>query len=117
MKVFLKALQGVQSYKQHLPDAPPPLLSKPLPIRSGTWIEAGNFYSEHLEIVKLVVTKFPSDSAVSVYESQSAISHPKAAFSVALHLKQFWLASRKYEMFRNPGTIFARIYGHNEKCK
>jgi hypothetical protein len=80
-KVFLKAPHRVQSYKQHFPDAPLP--PKPVPTRWGTCIEAVNFCSEHFESVKSVVAKFPSESAVSVDESQSAFSYPKVACSIA----------------------------------
>jgi hypothetical protein len=74
-KVFLKAPHRVQSYKQHLLDAPLP--PEPVPTRRGTWIEAVNFCSEHLETVKSIVAKFPSESAVLVHEAQFSFSDPK----------------------------------------
>jgi hypothetical protein len=61
-KIFLKAPHRVQSYKQHLPDAPLP--PEPVPTRRGTWIETVNFYIEHSETEKSIVAKFPSESAV-----------------------------------------------------
>jgi hypothetical protein len=76
-KLFLKAPRRLQSYTQHLPDAPLP--PEPVPARWGAWIEAVNFCSEHFEPVKSIVAKFPSESAVSVHESQSACSDPKVA--------------------------------------
>jgi hypothetical protein len=79
--MFLKAPHRVQSYKQHWPDAPLPPDS--VATRWGTWIEAVNFYSEHFETVKTIVTKFPFEPAVSVRESQSAFSDPKGACSIA----------------------------------
>jgi hypothetical protein len=54
-----------------------------VPTRWGTWIEAVNFYSEHFETVKSIVTKFPSESAVSARESQSAFGDPEVACSIA----------------------------------
>jgi hypothetical protein len=80
-KVFLKAPHRVQSYKQHLPDMA--LSPKQVPTRQGTWIEAVNFYGEHFETVKSIVAKFPFESAVLVHESQSAISDPEVAYSIA----------------------------------
>jgi hypothetical protein len=74
-KVFLKTPHQVQSYKQHLPDAPLP--PGPVPTRWGTWTEAVTFYSEYSETVKSVVAKIPSESAVSVCESHSAFIDPK----------------------------------------
>jgi hypothetical protein len=48
-----------------------------MPTRWRTWIEAVNFYSEHFETVKSIVAKFPSASAISVHEFQSAFSIQK----------------------------------------
>jgi hypothetical protein len=90
VSVFLKAPHRVQSYKQHLPGAPLP--TEPVPTRWGTWIETVDFLSEHFETMKSIVAKFPSDSAVSVRESQSAFSDPKVACSIAYIRSYFgWL--------------------------
>jgi hypothetical protein len=80
----------VQFYKQHLLDT---LLSpEPVPARWGTWIEAVIFYSEHFETVKSIVAKFPSESAVSVHESQNAFSNQKLACPIAYIRSNFgWL--------------------------
>jgi hypothetical protein len=53
------------------------------PHQMGTWIEAVDFYSEHFEAVKSIVAKSPSESAVSVHESQSAFNDPNVACSTA----------------------------------
>jgi hypothetical protein len=51
-----------------------------------------NFYSEHIETVESIVDKFPSESALSVHESQSAFSDPKVACSIAYIRGNFgWL--------------------------
>jgi hypothetical protein len=42
-----------------------------------------NRSSEHFETVKSIVAKFPSESAVLVRESQSAVSDPKVVNSIA----------------------------------
>jgi hypothetical protein len=55
----------------------------PLPTRWGAWIEAVNIYSENFETVKSIVAQFPSESAVSVRESQGACSDLKVACSTA----------------------------------
>jgi hypothetical protein len=87
--VFLKAPHQVQSYKQHFPDASLP--SKPVPTRWGTWIKAVNFYSEHIETVKSIVDKFPSESAVLVRE----FSNPKVVCSIAYIRSNFdWLPEK-----------------------
>jgi hypothetical protein len=54
-----------------------------VPTRWGTWIEAVNFYNEHFKTVKSILTKFPSESALSVSESKGAFSDPKVACSIA----------------------------------
>jgi hypothetical protein len=60
--------------------------------RWGTWIEAVNFCKEHFETVKSVVAKFPSESAVSVRESQRAFSYPRVPCSVDYIRNNFgWL--------------------------
>jgi hypothetical protein len=46
-------------------------------------MEAVTLYSEQPETAKSIVAKFPSESAVSVRESQIAFSDPKAACSIA----------------------------------
>jgi hypothetical protein len=63
-----------------------------VPRKWGAWIEAVNFCSEHFETVKSVVTKFPSESALLVHESQSAFSNLKVVCSVAYIQSNFgWL--------------------------
>jgi hypothetical protein len=49
----------------------------------GTRIEAVNFYSERFGTVKSTVVNFPSESAVSVHEPESAFSDPKVVCSIA----------------------------------
>jgi hypothetical protein len=63
-----------------------------VPTRWGIWTEAVNLYREQFEIVKLIVAKFPSEPAVSMHESQSALSDPKVACSIAYIRSNFgWL--------------------------
>jgi hypothetical protein len=89
-KVFLKAPHRVQPYKHHLQDTP--LTPGTMPTRWGTWTETVNFYSEQFETVESIIAKFPSESAVSVCESQSAFSDPEAACSIAYICSSFgWL--------------------------
>jgi hypothetical protein len=85
--VFLKAPNQLQSYKQHLKNTPLP--PEPVPTRWRTWIEEVNFYSERFETVKSIVARSPSESAVSVRESQSAFSDPKMVCSIAYILRNF----------------------------
>jgi hypothetical protein len=67
-----------------------------VPTKWGTWIEAVNFYSGHIETVKSNVAKFPSEFSVSVRESQSAFSDPKVACSIAYVRSDFgWLPELK----------------------
>jgi hypothetical protein len=66
--------------------------TKPVPTRWGTWIEAGNFYNEHFETAKSIVAQFPSESALSMCEPQSAFRDPKVAYSVVYIRSNFgWL--------------------------
>jgi hypothetical protein len=88
-----------------------------VPTRWRTRIEAFNFYSEEFGTVKSIVAKFPTESAVSVRESQSALSDPEGACSIAYVRSNFGWFPEEYKTFGNPGTSSARIYEHNEKCK
>jgi hypothetical protein len=58
----------------------------------GTWMETVNFHSEHFGTVKSTVANFPSESAVSVHDPQSAFSDPKVVCSIAYIRSNFdWL--------------------------
>jgi hypothetical protein len=88
ISMFLKAPHLVLSHKQHLLDASLP--PEVVPTREGTWIEAVS--SEPFETVKSFVAKFPSESAVSVRDSQSAFSDPKVTCSTVYIRSNFvWL--------------------------
>jgi hypothetical protein len=71
--------------------------------RWGTWIEALNFYSENFETVKSIVTKFPSESVVSVRESQSAFSDPEVACSIAYIRSNFGLLPENIKRLETQG--------------
>ena len=58
-KVFVKVPLRVQAYREQLPHVKLP--PQPILTRWGTWINAVNFYSEHLQAVKNVVDLFPSE--------------------------------------------------------
>jgi hypothetical protein len=101
ISMFLKAPHRVQFYKYHLQVAPLPPV--PVPTRWGTWTEAINFYSEHFESVKSIVAKFPTASAVSVRESQSAFSDQEMACSIAYIRSNFGLLLEKIKRLETQG--------------
>lgn len=63
----VKAPLRVQLYKETLPDVPLP--PKPILTRSGTWVEAALFYSEHFKGIKKVLSELSEDSSAAISES------------------------------------------------
>jgi hypothetical protein len=60
--------------------------------RWGTWIQAVDFYNEHFNVVKSVVATFHTESSVAVRESQTAVSEPEIACSMAYVRSNFgWI--------------------------
>lgn len=60
-KIFLKAPSRVSVYKELNPLLPLP--PAPVITRWGTWIEASNFYFNHLNNIKTVVSSLPDDAS------------------------------------------------------
>ncbi|CAI6357265.1 unnamed protein product [Macrosiphum euphorbiae] len=54
-KVFLKALQRVDVYKEIMPSVPLP--PEPVLTRWGTWIKAANFCADHFDNLKIILQK------------------------------------------------------------
>lgn len=102
-KMFVKAPQRVQVYRDQLPDVPLP--PEPVLTRWGTWIQAVHFYNEHFQKIKPVVDSFPSESAVSVGIAQKLFKDSKEACDIAYIDSNFgWLAEsiKKLETVGRP---------------
>jgi hypothetical protein len=89
-KVFVKAPQRVQCYRNQLPDVTLP--PEQVLTRWGTWKQAVNFYNKHFDVVKSVVATFHAESAIAGHESQTAFSEREIACSVAYVRSNFgWI--------------------------
>jgi hypothetical protein len=71
-------------------------------------MEAVNFYIEHFEIVKSIVAKFPSESAVSLGESEGALSDPKEACSIAYIRNNFGWLPERIKRLETQGLLLCR---------
>ncbi|VVC33355.1 Ribonuclease H-like domain [Cinara cedri] len=61
-KVFLKAPQRVDVYKEITPSVPLP--PKPVLTRWGTWVEAANFCADHFDNLKIILQKLEDKNVV-----------------------------------------------------
>ena len=63
-KVFLKAPSRVNVLKEMYPEIPLP--PKPILTRWGTWLEAVEYYAEHIDSINNVLLALDSEDAVSI---------------------------------------------------
>ncbi|PSN40017.1 hypothetical protein C0J52_19004 [Blattella germanica] len=63
-KVFLKAPSRVNVLKEMYPEIPLP--PKPILTRWGTWLEAVEYYAEHIDFINNVLLALDSEDAVSI---------------------------------------------------
>ncbi|KAL4092191.1 hypothetical protein QTP88_026733 [Uroleucon formosanum] len=68
-KVFLKAPQRVDVYKEIMPSVPLP--PEPVLTRWGTWIKAANFCADHLDNLKIILQKLEDKNVFSIKKLKS----------------------------------------------
>ncbi|VVC34838.1 Ribonuclease H-like domain [Cinara cedri] len=71
-KVFLKAPQRVNVYKEIMPSVPLP----PVPVltRWGTWVETANFCADHFDNLKIILQKLEDKNVVSIQKCINMLS-------------------------------------------
>lgn len=79
-KVFLKAPNRVEMYRQEMEGPLPP---SPVLTRWGTWLEAAVFYSDNYVQFKRVVEKLREADAVSIPKVKAAMCCPKVVRELA----------------------------------
>jgi DNA integrity scanning protein DisA with diadenylate cyclase activity len=70
-KTFRKAPNCVQIFKNKASYLNLP--SEPIITRWGTWINASNYYCEHLDVIRKIIEKLDVDDAVSIKEAKKYI--------------------------------------------
>ncbi|KAL4141465.1 hypothetical protein QTP88_004102 [Uroleucon formosanum] len=71
-KVFLKAPQRVDVYKEIMPNVPLP--PEPVLTRWGTWIKAANFCADHFDNLKIILQKLEDKNVVSIKKCINMLS-------------------------------------------
>lgn len=71
-KVFLKAPQRVDVYKEIMPSVPLP--PEPVLTRWGTWVEAANFCANHFDNLKIILQKLEDKNVVSIQKCINMLS-------------------------------------------
>ncbi|KAJ4438703.1 hypothetical protein ANN_14650 [Periplaneta americana] len=79
-KVFIKAPTRIQLFREQLPNVPLP--PEPILTRWGTWLQAVEYYSKHLEDIKNFVLKLGED-AVSTTSAKKLLQDPTIARDIA----------------------------------
>lgn len=79
-KVFIKAPTRIQLFREQLPNVPLP--PEPILTRWGTWLQAVEYYSKHLEDIKNFVLKLGED-AVSITSAKKLLQDPTIARDIA----------------------------------
>ncbi|PSN38511.1 hypothetical protein C0J52_22137 [Blattella germanica] len=80
-KVFLKANNRVDTFKELFPELPLP--PQPILTRWGSWIDAVGYYAKNFDSVKQVLQHFDSQDAVSVESAKESFSNVKLKNDIA----------------------------------
>lgn len=89
--VFLKAPKRVEKFKAMYPDLPLPPL--PVATRWGTWLDATEYYSAHLEEITRVIMEFDETEAQSIAECKEILNNVELKHSVAYIATKFTMLS------------------------
>ncbi|KAL4107434.1 hypothetical protein QTP88_017776 [Uroleucon formosanum] len=68
-KIFLKAPSRVSKFKEMYPDLNLP--PEPIITRWGTWLEAVQYYCDHFDKIKNVISNFDTESATAIEKANS----------------------------------------------
>ncbi|KAL4136113.1 hypothetical protein QTP88_007679 [Uroleucon formosanum] len=68
-KIFLKASSRVSKFKEMYPDINLP--PEPIITRWGTWLEAVQYYCDHFDKIKNVISNFDTESAAAIEKANS----------------------------------------------
>ncbi|KAL4089735.1 hypothetical protein QTP88_024707 [Uroleucon formosanum] len=68
-KIFLKAPSRVSKFKEMYPDLNLP--PEPILTRWGTWLEAVQYYCDHFDKIKNVISNFDTESAAAIKKANS----------------------------------------------
>jgi len=71
-KVFLKAPQRVDVYKEIMSSVPLP--PEPVLTRWGTWVEAANFCADHFDKLKIILQKLDDKNVASIQKCINMLS-------------------------------------------
>lgn len=88
-KVFLKAPQRVDVYKEIMPSVPLP--PEPVLTRWGTWIEAANFCADHFDDLKIIFQKLEDKTVVSIRKCINMLSLESVKSDLAFIQSHFFI--------------------------
>jgi len=72
-KIFLKAPSRISKFKEMYPDLNLP--PEPIITRWGTWLEAVQYYCDHFEKIKNVISNFDTESAAAIEKAKSLMQN------------------------------------------
>lgn len=100
-KIFVKAPSRREIYRALMPDVPLP--PEPVVTRWGTWLEAVNFYADHFDSLKDVVSRFNPEDSSAVREAQTLFEDPLLAVEVQLIKTNFTFLARSIRKLETGG--------------
>ncbi|XP_077528186.1 uncharacterized protein LOC144139806 [Haemaphysalis longicornis] len=100
--VFLKAPSRVRAFREQLPGVPLP--PEPVVTRWGTWLTAVEYYNQHLNGVKAVVSSFAEDESVAVRRAQKVLHDVTLACDLAYLCAHFTFLATTIQKLESSGT-------------
>ncbi|KAL4113004.1 hypothetical protein QTP88_016713 [Uroleucon formosanum] len=104
-KVFLKAPYRVQIFKTIVPGIPLP----PVPVltRWGTWINAGNYYCEHLSDIKKVILELDKNDSVAIKDVIEQVLNPSLETNLIYLKSNFGFIPSEITQLKTSGILLS----------
>jgi predicted Zn-dependent protease with MMP-like domain len=111
---FRKSPGRVSIYKQKFPELPLP--PEPIIIRWGTWLTAAEFYAQHFNEIKTVVSALKNDSA-AVANLQNLIGDVDLPKQLAVLSSNYTFLGIKLKEFQEQGALLSRSLKHKDQIE
>lgn len=114
-KVFLKSPYRVQIFKNIAPGISLP--PEPILTRWGTWINACNYYCEHLNDIKKVISQLNPEDALSIKNAQSLVENSNIEANLVYIKANFGFLSRDITRLETSGMLLTESIGIIQQVK
>lgn len=113
--VFLKSPRRVEKFKELSPGVSLP--PSPVVTRWGTWLEAAQYYSNHLEEVNKTIMSFDETEAQSIAECRELLNNVEVKVSLAFIANQFSVLASTIEKLETRGLSLKTAVGYITEVK